>query len=281
MPATKRRRLETGGSDGRCQVSGGRLTSAENPHRLRIQRSQLDGQPLHHSSISPQSLIQQTAVIPRLRAPFVSRFTTVTTPTIPSSSAKSVRHGRNFVVHNVPTFWTQVVPPETHAAKMKGVARIDPESFRCSFDSMEGDQAENHPHFRLVVVFWSHPYQAYSSSLSKPCGQQFKGHMASSPLLRLFVLHLTGFRADKDVSFDMLVARVRLNGDANPDCGVLCRVHLTNVVAKVEGIGQETQARLPGVTMECPWEGGWVFEVELVDGLREESARMISVDKSG
>ncbi|KAH6869452.1 hypothetical protein BKA70DRAFT_1242392 [Coprinopsis sp. MPI-PUGE-AT-0042] len=114
-------------------------------------------------------------------------------------------------------------------------------------------QTGDHP-LSPSSLFTSHP------SRHQPCGQRFKGHKASSPLLRLLVLHLTGFRADKDVLFDRLVSRVCLNGDGNPDCGVLRRVYLTNVAAQVEDVRKEMQARLPGIAIECHWEDGWVFE---------------------
>ncbi|KAH6890919.1 hypothetical protein BKA70DRAFT_853264 [Coprinopsis sp. MPI-PUGE-AT-0042] len=88
----------------------------------------------------------------------------------------------------------------------------------------------------------------------------FKDDQASGdipPLPFLSVLHLTGFKADGDVLFDMVASRVR--GVPNP---VLRRVHLTDQRPEVEEIRQELQARLPEIVTECPWQDEWIHEVQ-------------------
>ncbi|KAH6904358.1 hypothetical protein BKA70DRAFT_1226632 [Coprinopsis sp. MPI-PUGE-AT-0042] len=88
----------------------------------------------------------------------------------------------------------------------------------------------------------------------------FDNCLVSPPLPQLYVLHLTGFRADRDVLFDMLASRVHNGG--HPNRAAPRRVHLTNVAPEVEEVRQEVQARLPELVTDCrrPWEEPWVFE---------------------
>ncbi|KAH6890890.1 hypothetical protein BKA70DRAFT_1408691 [Coprinopsis sp. MPI-PUGE-AT-0042] len=66
----------------------------------------------------------------------------------------------------------------------------------------------------------------------------------SPPLPPLSVLHLMGFRAHKDVLFDMLAFWERIKNDGSPNYGVQRHVQLTNVAPEVEEFGQEVQGCL-------------------------------------